>query len=123
MSASWSSAGPPEHGGPATGPFPAGGISTCRHVYRRLVTGPRPTQLGGVGAMLSPTTWRELLELGRARRYEQGAVLMRQGDQGDVVLALIRGRVKVFRSEPDGLELPLAVRYPGELLGEIAVVG
>jgi CRP-like cAMP-binding protein len=39
------------------------------------------------------------------------------------VLALTVGRVKVTRVDPDGNELVLAIRGPGELVGEMAVLG
>lgn len=96
----------------------------CRHVCKfGDVTGELPKQLSGLGALLWPERWGELLELGVPRSYGAGAVLMRQGEHGDAVLTLLRGRVKISRLEPDGLELPLAVRYPGEVLGDISVLG
>ncbi|MGI8335221.1 Crp/Fnr family transcriptional regulator [Actinomadura scrupuli] len=39
------------------------------------------------------------------------------------MLALIAGRVKVLRTSPDGSVVVLAVRGPGELLGDISVLG
>jgi CRP-like cAMP-binding protein len=65
--------------------------------------------------------WRKLLDLGPRSNPVQGRVLMRQGDPGDVVMVLVRGRVKVTRLEADGPEVPLAFRGPGEVLGDIAV--
>ena len=45
---------------------------------------------------------------------------MRQGDDGSYVLLLASGWVKVSRLEPDGREMLLALRGPGEALGEIS---
>ncbi|WP_155884548.1 Crp/Fnr family transcriptional regulator [Actinomadura flavalba] len=56
-------------------------------------------------------------------RFRPGAVLLRQGDPPSHVLHLSAGRVKVTRLNSDGSTLLLAVRGPGELLGEIAVLG
>ncbi|MBB5081887.1 CRP-like cAMP-binding protein [Nonomuraea endophytica] len=47
---------------------------------------------------------------------------MRQGEAGAFVLCLTSGRVKVTRCEPDGAELLLAIRGPGEVVGAIAVI-
>jgi CRP-like cAMP-binding protein len=47
-------------------------------------------------------------------------VLFREGDAGGSVLALESGRVKVTVATPLGRELLLAVKEPGELLGELS---
>lgn len=76
----------------------------------------------GLGACLAQETWRALLAAGAVRRFSTGEVLMRQGDPGTYVLALTAGNVKVSRVESQGDELLLAVRGPGEIIGEIAVL-
>lgn len=68
-------------------------------------------------------SWAPLLSAGEPKRYEAGATLMRQGDPGTYVLALVSGRVKILRRSSDGNMLVLAVRGPGEILGDISVVG
>lgn len=55
------------------------------------------------------------------RVHPPGSWLLRQGDPGTTVLALVSGRVKVLGAEPDGGQLLLTLRGPGDLLGEIAV--
>jgi CRP/FNR family cyclic AMP-dependent transcriptional regulator len=47
---------------------------------------------------------------------------MRQGDHGGHVLVLTAGRVKVSRAERDGSVMLLAVRGPGQVLGEVSVL-
>ncbi|MCP2334698.1 Crp/Fnr family transcriptional regulator [Actinomadura rupiterrae] len=84
--------------------------------------GTHQPNLTGLGAHLDPQTWRELLDLGPRSRRSKGRVLMRQGDPGDVVMVLVRGRVKVSRIEADGAVFPLAIRTIGEVLGDIAVL-
>ena len=79
-------------------------------------------QLTGLGALLPPQIWRKLLELGPKSNPPRGRVLMRQGDPGDRVAVLVRGRVIVIRLEADGMEVPLAFRAAGEVLGDIAVL-
>lgn len=83
----------------------------------------RWTRLTGLGAMLPESLWRELLALGPRVNRPAGQVLMHQGDPGDVVFVLVRGRVRISQYEIDGVEMPLAIRRPGEVLGDIAVLG
>lgn len=54
---------------------------------------------------------------------EPGSTVLRQGDTATHVLLLLAGRVRVSRVAADGTVLVLAVRGPGELLGEMAVLG
>ncbi|GLY16326.1 Crp/Fnr family transcriptional regulator [Kineosporia sp. NBRC 101677] len=74
----------------------------------------------GIVNLLPTGVWQSLLRKGRASRYSQGQVLMRQGERGTHVLLLTSGLVKVSRVEPDGRQLLLAVRGPGEALGEMS---
>ncbi|QKG20033.1 Crp/Fnr family transcriptional regulator [Actinomadura verrucosospora] len=67
--------------------------------------------------------WDRLVAGGAARRFRPGDVLLPQGAPPTHVLALVGGRVKVRLTLPDGEVLLLAVRGPGEVLGEISVLG
>lgn len=77
---------------------------------------------GGLGGLLPETTWRALLALGTPRGFPPGTVLIRQGDEGNAVYVLVAGRVKISRLEASGVEMPIAFRHPGEVLGDIAVL-
>ncbi|MFD5317848.1 Crp/Fnr family transcriptional regulator [Streptomyces sp. NPDC127098] len=88
-------------------------------MVRRTVGSPG---LSGLGALLPVSSWNDLLGFGAARHYRPGRTLMSQGGPGDAVHVLVRGRVQVRQLVPEGIGLPLAVRYPGEVLGEIAVL-
>ena len=79
--------------------------------------------MDGLGAILSDDAWKCLVSAGVRRRYAAGAPLMHQGDRADHVVALVGGRVKVTRVDEEGNELLLAIRGPGEVLGEIGVLG
>jgi len=81
-----------------------------------------PDGLHGLGGQLPPQAWNALLFDGSSRTYERGETLLVQGDTGSYVLVLFSGRVKVSRVEYDGTEMLLAVRFPGEILGEIAIL-
>ncbi|WP_367133054.1 Crp/Fnr family transcriptional regulator [Saccharothrix sp. HUAS TT1] len=80
---------------------------------------PRPPR--GFQALLGEAKWQALLDRGSTRVHPPGALLLRQGDPGATVLALVSGRVKVLGTEPDGGQLLITLRGPGALLGEIAV--
>src|SRR5437588_5236308 len=47
---------------------------------------------------------------------------MRQGDPTDYVLVMVSGWVQVRSTNPDGQEVVLAVRGPGDLIGELAAL-
>lgn len=85
-------------------------------------TGHNAIVLHGLGGALPTEAWRDLAGAGTPRTYQPGGVLLRQGDPGTHVLILLSGRVKALRDEADGSRLLLAVRGPGEILGEMAVL-
>ena len=64
-----------------------------------------------------------LLSAGAPHFYEREAVLLRQGDPATHVLPLVAGYVRVTRTSHDGSVMVLGVRGPGEILGDIAVLG
>ncbi|HEX9482215.1 MAG TPA: Crp/Fnr family transcriptional regulator [Solirubrobacteraceae bacterium] len=63
-----------------------------------------------------------LRELGIARSFPSGAVLMFQDEHDERLMLLLGGRVKVTRSASGEHELLLAIRDRGELLGELAFI-
>lgn len=77
----------------------------------------------GFGGLIPPAHWKALLAEGRPRIFPAGARLMRQGDPADHVLLLVEGRVKVWRDEREGKRITLAVRWPGEALGDRGMYG
>lgn len=74
-------------------------------------------------SLLTDQQRRALLNQGHSRRYRRGEVIMRQGEPGTTLHLLLSGRVNVVVSHPDGREVPLAFRGPGELLGEPSLWG
>ena len=63
-----------------------------------------------------------LAALGRTRRYRRGATLIGEGTRPDLVVVLRSGRVKVTSVSGGGEEALLAVRGPGDLLGELSAL-
>jgi diguanylate cyclase len=51
----------------------------------------------------------------------RGVELFREGEAGTVAYLVKRGRVQIFVTRDEG-ELPLAVREPGEIVGEMAII-
>jgi len=77
----------------------------------------------GLAAILPAGTWSRLILAGRARLFRSGNVLVRQGDLSDHVVLVLHGRVKVSMVDTEGNIVLLAVRGPGELIGELGVLG
>ncbi|MFE4977367.1 Crp/Fnr family transcriptional regulator [Kitasatospora sp. NPDC056651] len=72
--------------------------------------------------LMGEPAWTGLLAEAFERRHPLGATLLRQGEPGTHVLALLAGVAKVSRRERNGDVRLLAFRGPGELLGEVAVL-
>lgn len=65
---------------------------------------------------------RRLLAATRRRRFARREVLFHEGDPGDTVHLLDRGRVAVRITTPLGDVATLRVRGPGEVIGELALL-
>jgi CRP/FNR family transcriptional regulator, cyclic AMP receptor protein len=63
-----------------------------------------------------------LLELGVVRHFARAAILFREGDETDHVVVVRSGRVKIGFTDRSGREVMLAVRGPGDVLGEFAAI-
>jgi CRP/FNR family cyclic AMP-dependent transcriptional regulator len=64
-----------------------------------------------------------LAALGRQRRYAARALLIQEGDLGDNIYVIVRGRVRVFASDDKGKEITLGVYGAGGYVGEMALDG
>lgn len=78
--------------------------------------------LDGFVERLDPDARAALMGLGRVRRYRRGATIFMQGARDDTVCLVLEGRVKVTVDTPEGREVVLAVRGPGDLLGEFEAI-
>lgn len=66
---------------------------------------------------------RAMIERNSTRRtYAPGDFLCHQGDRSRHVLVLRSGSVRVLNTAPDGREVVVAVRTPGDILGELAAL-
>jgi len=72
-------------------------------------------------AQLSEPDLRKLCSLVADVRLQAGQELFRQGGAGDLAYVIREGEIEISRYS-DGREIPLAVRRPGEVIGEMALL-
>ena len=80
------------------------------------------TGLDNFGATMSAAELEDLRGRGVKRPFRRGAFLMNEGEASDHVIFLLSGRAKVSSYTADGKEVVLAVRGPGDLLGEFSAI-
>ena len=71
---------------------------------------------------LEPAALEKFARLGRRRVFRAGAPLLLEGDIGMSVLVLLSGRVKISATSDHGPGVLLAVRGPGDVIGELAAI-
>lgn len=71
---------------------------------------------------LSDVSLQRLLGPGVTRQYMAGDVIIREGDVGTYVVALLDGVVKATGLTLDGKEALLAIRVGGDIVGEFAAL-
>ena len=79
--------------------------------------------MSGVLSSLRQEEQRALFAAARRRRFAAGEVVFHAGDPADTAHLILRGRVAVRVVGPRGDELTFAVLGPGELVGEMALLG
>ena len=72
---------------------------------------------------MKPEALRALSERTAVRALPADAVLMEQGDPAGPLYAILRGRLKVYLTGPEGKEIVVDIRGPGQYLGEMALDG
>ena len=71
---------------------------------------------------LAPEQIEQVEKRSRSRKFSRGSVIYVPSDQGESVLLLTAGRVKIHHLTPDGKQALLALIDPGELFGELAIL-
>lgn len=74
------------------------------------------------GAAVTPKEMEDLISRGVKRAYRRGSFLMTEGESSAHVILLLAGRAKISSYTADGKEVVLAVRGPGDLLGELSAL-
>ncbi len=65
---------------------------------------------------------RDVLKSGYVMSYEADDIVVLQGDPGDTMFLVIRGKVRVETEKPGGKMLQLAELGPGACVGEVSVL-
>lgn len=65
---------------------------------------------------------RAVLDLAHSEEHPAKQVLFCEGDEGDRLLLLLEGRVKVSLTSAEGKEAILRILEPGQLIGEMALL-
>jgi len=73
-------------------------------------------------AALTPEEQASLRERGTVRRFARGAALFHEQTVPSAVAVLLDGRVKLTRVTPEGRDVLLAIRGPGEVLGDLSAI-
>jgi CRP/FNR family transcriptional regulator, cyclic AMP receptor protein len=73
-------------------------------------------------AALSPTEATTLRARGVVRRYPRGTALFHERQAPDRVVVILAGCVKLSSTSEEGREIILAIRGPGDLLGELSAI-
>ena len=79
-------------------------------------------ETGSFVEALDPGEVKELRSLGRRRKFPRGTTLFNEGETSDRVVLVEEGRVKISYFTEEGKEVLLALRGPGDLLGEFSAV-
>jgi CRP/FNR family cyclic AMP-dependent transcriptional regulator len=71
---------------------------------------------------LSPVERKVLVTKARVRTFSSGDTVFLMGSQGDSMMAVLDGNVRISVSSPAGKEIVLAIMHPGDVFGEIALL-
>ncbi len=72
--------------------------------------------------LLEPEARAAFDRLGTWRSFEPGTTVCIEGERGGNVVVIHAGRAKVFATGPGGQEFVLAVRGPGDVLGDFSAI-
>lgn len=73
-------------------------------------------------AELSPVDLKQLAAIAGEHLFHDGEHIAREGEPGDEMFVIVSGEVVVRVSSEDGEEVLLAVRQPGEAVGEMSII-
>ena len=71
---------------------------------------------------LKPEALDQLVKRGHIARFKKNEIIYERGDEGDSLLLIISGKVKIFNTTIDAREVVLNFLGPGDVNGEIAVL-
>lgn len=109
----------------------SGAARMCRFTHSELDANASETEDRRVGeqpasdpflSSLSDDEARAVRARGVVRQFQRGSALFYEQQPPGRVLILLEGRVKLTRTTDEGREVVLAVRGPGDLLGELSAI-
>ncbi|MER5391226.1 Crp/Fnr family transcriptional regulator [Saccharopolyspora sp. NPDC002686] len=71
---------------------------------------------------LPAPVWHELLSIGSPQLYRPGEALLQENSEDTFVLAVVEGVCKVVAARPGHGQTLIAVRGPGDTLGELSAI-
>jgi CRP/FNR family transcriptional regulator, cyclic AMP receptor protein len=74
-------------------------------------------------AGLSEPELQRIAQVAVLRHYPAGSVILREGDAGDTCYVMRSGRARILREHSDGRAITLTNVGPGEIFGELAMLG
>src|SRR3990172_11637965 len=74
-------------------------------------------------ALLDQRERKTLAKLLNSKTYSKGDTVFAYGDAGDALYLVRTGRVEVFVENTEGRKIILAENVPGDLFGEISLLG
>jgi CRP/FNR family cyclic AMP-dependent transcriptional regulator len=77
---------------------------------------------GTLWALLTPSERATLRSAGTTHYHPAGTSILRQGDLSGSALVLLSGRAKIVSTSASGYECILAVRRPGDIVGELSAI-
>jgi CRP/FNR family transcriptional regulator, cyclic AMP receptor protein len=63
-----------------------------------------------------------LLKVMEPRDFPAGTLLFERGDDGDSMVEIIAGKIRIFTTDSEGNDLTLVVRGAGEVVGELTLL-
>jgi CRP/FNR family transcriptional regulator, cyclic AMP receptor protein len=75
-----------------------------------------------VFSTLSREDLAHVAQVAMPRRFETGAVVFKEGDEGSTCYIVRTGRARAIREHPDGRSITLAHFDPGDIFGEMAML-
>src|SRR6202012_698423 len=75
-----------------------------------------------VFSTLSREDLDQVARVAMTRRFDAGAIVVREGDEGSTCYIVSTGRARATREHPDGRSITLAHFDPGDIFGEMAML-
>jgi CRP/FNR family transcriptional regulator len=75
-----------------------------------------------VFSTLSEDELAQVARVAMSRRFDAGAIVFKEGDEGSTCYIVRAGRTRAIREHPDGRSITLAHFGPGDIFGEMAML-